>query len=259
MLPEPVSILMPVFNEADIIEDVIQEWVDDVIQFCPAGSELVLEDCSTDGTDEILRKLAARYPFLRVNFAARDGFFNSAIRLYNDARCPLVFFTDSDGQYVPTEFWRVAAEIGDYDMVHGAKIDRKDPLYRVRLSHVFNMLIRGLFDSNCEDANSAFRLIRRPMVMAIVPELNCMRMLPNAEFYIRGEARHFRIKNIKVSHRHRKFGKSRGIPPKTFARECWRAFWNLLELRKQLKGAQRARAVTPLAIETHARAVNRRD
>lgn len=259
VLAEPVSILMPVFNEADIIEKAVEEWVSDVIQYCPAGSELLLEDCSTDGTDAILRDLAARYPFIRVNFAPRDGFFNAAVRLYNGAKCPLIFFTDSDGQYVPAEFWRVAREIDDYDMVHGAKIDRKDPIYRVRMSHVFNMLIRMLFGSRCEDANSAFRLIRRATVMSVVPELSCMRMLPNAEFYIRAEAKHFRIKNIRVSHRHRKFGESRGIPPSTFVRECWRAFWNLLELRKELKGAPLTQAAASVGIDTHARVLNRRD
>ena len=40
-LSEPVSILMPVSNEADVIEEVVEEWVREVISHLPAGSELL--------------------------------------------------------------------------------------------------------------------------------------------------------------------------------------------------------------------------
>ena len=233
-LPEPVSILMPACNEADIIVEVVDEWVNDVLRFCPAGSELVFDDCSNDGTEKILRDLAVKYPFIRINFAPRDGFFKSTMRLYRLATCPLIFFTDSDGQYVPAQFWEVARYIGDYDMVHGAKVDRKDPLYRVRASYVFNMLIRVMFRSRCQDVNSAFRLIRRPMLNAVLHKIHHLTMLPNAELYIRGEAAGFRIKNIAVMHRERKYGKSRSLPFKVFARECWKAFIGLIRLRTEV-------------------------
>jgi dolichol-phosphate mannosyltransferase len=248
-LKEPVSILMPVCNEADVIEDVIEEWVREVIQYCPAGSEMVLDDCSNDGTEKILLGLAARYPFIRVNFAPRDGFFNSAMRLYKLARCPLIFFTDSDGQYVPAQFWKIASHIDDHDMVHGAKIDRKDPVYRIRASFVFNALIRRIFGSRCDDVNSAFRLIRRPMLTAVLPDIRHLAMLPNAEMYIRAEAMNFRIRNVSVMHRERKYGKSRSLPLKSFLGECFRALTGLLKLRTAVKKTKKAKP--PLQVGTN--------
>jgi glycosyltransferase involved in cell wall biosynthesis len=233
-LQEPVSILMPVCNEVDVIDEVINEWCEQVIRFLPEGSELVLDDCSNDGTEKRLQALMQQHPFIRVNFSKRDGFFNSAMRLYRLSRCPLVFFTDSDGQYVPSEFWKIAVDIGHYDMVHGAKVNRKDPLFRIQASFVFNQLIRRWFKSSCLDVNSAFRLIRRAVLTAVLNEIHCLSMLPNAELYLRAEAKGFKIKNVPVRHRVRKFAKSRSLPFKTFGQECWRAFCGAYALRKEI-------------------------
>jgi dolichol-phosphate mannosyltransferase len=248
-LPEPVSILMPVCNEADIIDDVVEEWIADVVRYLPAGSEMIFDDCSTDGTQERLKQLAAKYPFIKLNFSKRDGFFNSALRLYRMANCPLVFFTDSDGQYVPSEFWRIASRVEFNDMVHGAKIGRKDPPYRIHASQVFNILVRRWFKSECVDVNSAFRLVRRAVLDAVLDDIQYLRMLPNAELYLRAEAAGLRIENVQVSHRPRKFAKSRSLPAAKFGPECWRAYTGARKLRNELFGA-RTRLAAKVALSS---------
>ena len=234
-LKEPVSILMPVCNEVDIIEEVMDEWINQVLAKLPAGSELILDDCSTDGTERILQNLAERHPFIRINFAPRDGFFNSAMRLYRLARCPLIFFTDSDGQYVPEEFWKIAAEIERYDMVHGYKLVRKDEAYRVQASAVYNVIVKLFFRSKAIDVNSAFRLIRRPMLEVVLDQLRHLRILPNSEMYIRAEWLGYRIKNVPVMHRARKNGISRALPIGKFIVECLRALRGLNALSRELR------------------------
>jgi glycosyltransferase involved in cell wall biosynthesis len=84
LVPWPVSILMPVRNEADVIEMVIDEWVNDVFRYLPDGSEILLDDAaSTDGTRQILECRCQKYPFLHVRFNERpDGFLAAARRLY---------------------------------------------------------------------------------------------------------------------------------------------------------------------------------
>lgn len=254
VLSAPVSILMPVCNEADIIEGVIEEWRRDVIEHLPAGSELVFDDCSTDGTEKILAGLAAKYSWLRVNTAKRDGFFNSALRLYRLARCPLVFFTDSDGQYVAEDFWKIAAQIEHADMVHGAKDGRQDPWYRLAASRCYNLIVGALFNSKARDVNSAFRLIRRPMLEATLDKICRLKMLPNSEMYLRAEAMGFRIVNVDVRHRQRENGVSRSLPMMTFMLECKRALFSIFELRRDLTAERKARsALPPVASQVGAR------
>lgn len=233
-LAQAVSVLMPVYNEIDVIETVVEEWARDVFAYLPEGSELLFDDSSTDGTTDALERLRARHPFIRINRSKRDGFFNSAMRLYRLADCDLVFFTDSDGQYVAADFWKVAAQIEHNDMVHGAKVDRHDPRYRLTFSGVYNVIVREMFGSVAVDANSAFRLIRRELVEAVLPQIGHLRMLPNSEMYIRAERMGFRIQNVAVRHRPRMHGVSRSLPAGRFFVECWAAFQGLRALRDEL-------------------------
>lgn len=241
-LSEPVSILMPVYNEEDVIEPVLREWIDDVVSKLPEGSELVLDDASTDRTPEILARLQVEHSSIRIITSKRDGFFNAALRLYRAARNPLVFFTDSDGQYVPSEFWRVVERLDGADMVHGAKMDRKDPWYRVNASKVFNQIVRSAFGIEGRDMNSAFRLIRKPVIDALVDEIQVLTMLPNTELFVRATYRGYRIEVVDVEHRVRMFGESRSLPLGRFIVECWKAYGQVMKLRRELRSAAPAAA-----------------
>lgn len=230
----PVSVLMPICNEADVIRDVIEEWQSSVFSKLPAGSELVLDDCSDDGTLEILEELRREFSFIRVNRCVRDGFFNSAIRLYRLAKNELIFFTDSDGQYVPADFWRIYERIDECEMVHGYKSGRCDPLYRKAGSLLFNAVSRAYFGSRAKDVNSAFRLIRRQSLDAVLDSIRHLRMMPNAELYLRLERQGNRICNVPVRHRPRSNGPSRSIPLFKFFREGFFALVGLRRLRLEL-------------------------
>jgi len=236
-MPLPVSILMPVCNEADIIESVIEEWVEEVFRYLPEGSEFLLDEAaSTDGTREILKRLCVKYPFIRVSYNdTKDGFAPATRRLYAAARCPLVFFTDADGQYVAAEFWKLAPFADKFALVHGAKIGRQDRFYRKVASAVFNRVARFVFDMHYSDINSAFRIMRRDALLTLLPTVRHMPTLFNAELLLRADLNNYPIQQVRVLHRKRKFGKSRGLPPQHFLGECLKAFRGLLELKDEFK------------------------
>lgn len=236
-LNDPVSVLMPVCNERDVIESVIEEWVSEVFRYLPDGSEFVFDEAaSTDGTRDVLKRMCEKHPFIKVIYNEQmDGFANAARRLYLSARCPLVFFTDSDGQYVAAEFWKLAPFIGEYSMIHGAKIGRQDTFFRKAASAIFNRIARFVFDVNYSDINSAFRLMRRELVQDLVPQLNCMPTLLNAELLIRAELENYKIHQVHVVHRKREFGVSRGLPPLRFVGESIKAYRGLLRLKSQYR------------------------
>jgi glycosyltransferase involved in cell wall biosynthesis len=250
-LDEPVSVLMPVCNEADVIESVLDEWDTAVMSHCPEGSELLLDDGdSKDGTLEILRSREKRYPYLRVLRSKREGFAAAARRLYQEAACPLVFFTDSDGQYVADDFWRIAAATGRADVVHGYKAARKDSLVRVGASYCFNALARRAFGLPYHDINSAFRLMSRRAVMDVLPEMGSLRTLFNAELFLRMVARGLTVEEIGVRHRPRTSGTSRGLPPRRFLAECCQAFRGLGALRREFAQRTTSAAMAEAPRET---------
>jgi dolichol-phosphate mannosyltransferase len=235
-ITEPVSVLMPVCNEVAVIENVVREWESEVFRYLPPGSELVFDDGdSRDGTLAKLEALRSELPLIRILCSPRDGFGAAARRLYNAARCPLVFFTDADGQYVAREFWKVAEALPSCDMAHGAKVDRQDPVYRKAASACFNRIAGAFFPVGIADINSAFRLLPKAMVDDLVPRIHCMPTLFNAELLLRAVAAGYTVKQVDVEHRSRGRGESRGLPAGRFARECLRAYRGLKQLRDELR------------------------
>jgi dolichol-phosphate mannosyltransferase len=242
-LPLPVSVVMPVCNEADVIESVLAEWDFAVMSHLPTGSEMLLDDgASDDGTLAILKAQQKKYSYLRVLRSQREGFGAAARRLYAEARCPLVFFTDSDGQYVPEDFWRVAALYGRADMIHGYKVGRQDSVIRLLASQAFNGLARHALRVPYRDINSAFRLVSHDLVMSQLPRMHCMKTLFNAELLLRLSAAGYKIQEVGVRHRPRQFGTSRGLAPHKFLTECHKAYGGLRQLRRELRNGVHDRA-----------------
>ncbi len=231
---DPVSICMPICNEVDVIQIVVQEWIDEVFKYLPSGSEFIFDEAgSTDGTKEALLELKKKYPFIRVNFHdAKDGFANATKRLYQEAHCPWIFCTDSDGQYIACDFWKLAKQIEhNYDLIRGAKIGRKDPLFRRIASLFFNKIIWFLFNMNFLDFNSTFFLIKKNVLDQILPHINCMETLINTELLLRTELENYNIKQIYILHRPRRFGVSRGLHPITFIKHSIKALIGLFKIK----------------------------
>jgi dolichol-phosphate mannosyltransferase len=238
---EPVSLLLPVCNEAEGIESIVVEMMEVVFRYLPEGSEfLINEGGSTDGTKDVLRDLSARWPVLDISYKEeKEGFANAARSLYRRARCPLLFFSDSDGQCVVSEFWKLVPHIADADFVLGRKKIRYDPLLRRISSRCFNALARAIFHLPLYDINYGFRLSRREALMDVLPHVKHMPTLLNAEVTIVAVLRGHRVKEVPVYHRPRLYGVSRGLVPNSMLRESWVAFKGLRAMARSSKSIEK--------------------
>ncbi|HOE26515.1 MAG: glycosyltransferase family 2 protein [Candidatus Aureabacteria bacterium] len=236
----PVSALLLVHNEAEVIEEVVRDIHREVLAKLP-GSELVIaEDGSTDGTKEILARIVPGLPGARlVQGTERKGY----TRAYKDAlracRNDLIFFSDSSGKHDAADFWRLAALIGEVDMVIGCKADRRDPFYRVAMSRVFNLLVSRYFGHRFRDINSGFRLMRREAIAPVLEEEWRMKHLINFEFTLRALGHGARIAEVPVRHSRRKHGPSRGLPLKKIPEAISMALRAFPALKREIGGAKR--------------------
>ncbi|MEL6721689.1 MAG: glycosyltransferase family 2 protein [Pseudomonadota bacterium] len=236
MLDTPVSVLMPVCNEEDIIERVVEEWHQEVMLFLPEGSELIFDDASDDQTTPILHSLKTRYPYIVIHHSDRDGFGAATKRLYAMAKNPLIFFTDSDGQYLANDFWKMAEimQNAEYDMLNGYKVGRQHPYYQMLGSVLFNILFRFLFSSKGRDINSAFKFIKLSVIQDQLPEIKHIPEFVNSELYIRVEQAGYCIRDIPVRHRARFFGRSKVSRPLSYMRHGIQTLHGMLLLKKSL-------------------------
>jgi dolichol-phosphate mannosyltransferase len=213
-ISESVAICMPVRNEVEVIEKVVLEWLS-VASKVSVESKVILEDGgSTDGTVEILKKLLINHRNLEVIFQEKaDGFGNSARRLLRKPNTEWIFFTDSDGQYVPNEFWLLWNRRSGLDFVRGIKLGRQDPLLRRITSLAWNKSVNFLFELPVHDVNTAFILVRKSFLDKIIDSIRILPTMVISEMLIRLVLANANFsRDLYVLHRARSSGPSRATP-----------------------------------------------
>jgi len=208
MIPTKLDIVVPVHNEAETIEKILRELHAEVSQKLSAKI-VVAEDGSTDGTKEILTKLSLDLPLDVILSAQRKGYMNGVKDGLRKASCETVFFIDSDGQYAPSDFWKLYVLRNEFDMVVGRKVRRKDAFYRIALSLVFNRMVRLLFRVSIHDVDTGFRLIHKDVIEQVLEDTKVLHHSFWAEFTIRAKMKGYRIGEAPVDHRNRLAGKTK--------------------------------------------------
>ena len=210
----PVSILLPVFNEEDVIEDVVKEWNQKVLKKIK-GSELIIDDCSTDNTGMIIKKIQKKITNIKYSFTRRDGFHNAIVRMAKKAKNDTLFMTDSDGQYPVNSFWKLYRYVGDYDIVTGYKFKRNDLFYRKLFSYIFNLLVSFIFFFKFTnfDYNCFYKFINKKNFLFLDKKIKFLRLrFPTTELYLLATKYNLKIKRIPIKTFFRKYGKSNALP-----------------------------------------------
>jgi glycosyltransferase involved in cell wall biosynthesis len=195
-----VTVLLPVYNEAESIGKVLSEFEARVVR-PTQGELLVCEDGSTDGSRQVLEELSHEVPMRLVTSPDRKGYAGAAHDGLVQVSTPWVFFADSDGQYDPEDFWKIWEARGSYDMVIGRKVHREERFYRILLSKGFHLLAKAVTTIPLQDMDCGFRLIRREVVDKILPDVYSLQYSFWAEFSIVSYRKGLRIAEIPVSHR----------------------------------------------------------
>lgn len=152
-----ISVIIPAFNEADGIEDVIKK-IKTVTQKLDKHVEIiVIDDGSKDDTAKNASKAGARviqHPYNIGNGAA----VKTGIR---HAHGKIIVTMDGDGQHNPQDIPRLVNGIGKYDMVVGSRNSQSDTAtHRDVANKVFNTLATYVSGQKIEDLTSGFRAVK---------------------------------------------------------------------------------------------------
>lgn len=103
-----ISLVAPVFNEKECIEDFIKEADGELKKLARTYEIVCADDCSTDGSDKILIELKKTYAALRVVRLTRNqgqsGAFEAGIRA---ARGQYIVLIDADMQNDPADIGKL--------------------------------------------------------------------------------------------------------------------------------------------------------
>jgi len=240
-----ITAFFPCYNDAGTIATMVIV-ADRTLRGLADDYEIIVgNDASTDNSAEVLDELSRVYPRLRVLHHERNRGYGGNLRsLFAAATKDLIFYTDGDAQYDPSELSKLYANLRPgVDVVQGWKIERSDPLHRKVIGRAYHHFVRRWFGLHLRDVDCDFRLFRRHVLEGFPLESNsgCI----TVEMMTRIEQGGFRLYEVPVHHYHRAYGQSQFF---NFSR-VGRTLWELTQLWVKLKALpgrrQASGAATP--------------
>jgi glycosyltransferase involved in cell wall biosynthesis len=203
-----LSVFFPAYNDSGTIASLVITALRTARTLTSDIEIIVVNDGSADATAEILDELARTYPEVRIVHHEQNRGYGGALRSgFAAATRDLVFYTDGDAQYDPSEMavlWRALGD--DVDLVNGYKISRSDPLHRIVIGRIYHHTVKMLFGLRVRDVDCDFRLMRRSIFDTVTLEKNsgviCLEMMKKIQ------DAGFRIAEVPVHHYHRSHGRS---------------------------------------------------
>ena len=201
-----LSTVIPVFNEMESLERLHAE-LSEVAHANAYQLEIIfVDDGSTDASWETIEQLAARDARVRgIRFRRNFGKAAALSAGFSIATGELILTLDADLQDDPHEIPRFLAEIErGLDVISGWKQVRHDPWHKVIPSRAFNWLVGFLTRVRLHDHNCGFKCYRREIFSEVRLYGELHRFVP-----VLAASRGWKIGEIVVQHRARKFGKSK--------------------------------------------------
>jgi glycosyltransferase involved in cell wall biosynthesis len=222
--PLDISVVVSALNEADSLPELIERIAEvfaDGFETKRRCEIIIVDDGSSDGSEQVLRDLAAEKPNLRPIILRRNVGKSMALTSgFQKARGAYVITMDADLQDNPEDMPRMieVLEQGN-DVVAGAREKRQDTIFRKLGSWVFNRTVRRLTGLDIRDLNCGFKAYRAEVVKSIAVYGQFHRYIPLLAHYAG-----FKVIECPVRNSPRKHGVSR------YPTIRYRGFFDLLTI-----------------------------
>jgi glycosyltransferase involved in cell wall biosynthesis len=204
-----ISLFFPAWNEEDYVERAVTRAHKVLSRLSDDFEIIVVNDASTDRTQEIAEDLAQKLPEVRVITHPVNLKLGGAMRTgFASSTKDIVVYSDMDLPWDLNELER-ALHLMEYleaDMICAFRFDRtSEGAKRIVYSYVYNTLIRALFDIQIKDVNFSFKVVHRRVLEAM--ELHSEGSFIDAELVAKAIRMGFRVFQMGVDY----FPRTRGI------------------------------------------------
>ncbi len=195
-----VSVVVPLFNEEENVP-ILQGELTSALR--GLDYEIIfVDDGSTDGT---VRKIVADARVRLLQFERNAGQSAAMYAGLNSAQGNVAVLIDGDLQNDPADIPRLLAEIErGADLVCGYRAQRKDTVVKRITSRIANFVRSRFTKDGVRDTGCTLKAMKRECVTALLPFKGMHRFIPAL---VKGAG--YRLVEIPVNHRPRKFGLSK--------------------------------------------------
>ena len=172
LYPACLSIVIPVYNEAETLHEVVKK-----VLAVPCLLEVIIvEDGSTDGTSEVARQIAETHPQVRTIFHSKNAGKTAALRTgFAMTKGEVVIVQDADLEYDPNEIYGVIRPIleGHADVVFGSRFlvrraARVLYFYHFLANKLLTFLSNTLTNLNMTDIETGYKAFRGDIIRNMV-------------------------------------------------------------------------------------------
>jgi glycosyltransferase involved in cell wall biosynthesis len=220
-----LSVVIPVYNEENTVAGLVQR-----VRAVDAGMEkelVIVDDCSTDGSREVLASLAEEHADITLALHDRNQGKGAALRTgFQAASGDLVLIQDADLEYDPQEYPRLLQPIleGQADVVFGSRFQGGGP-HRVLffwhyLGNKFITLLSNMMTNlNLTDVEVCYKVFRREVLANL--ELRENRFGFEIEITAKVAKGEWRIYEVPIAYYGRDYAEGKKITWKDGVRALW--------------------------------------
>lgn len=227
MRPMKITVLIPVYNEINTLEEIIKR-----VQNTGVASEiLVVDDGSADGSQELLQKLNGK-DNIRAIFHEKNQGKGAAVRTGIDAASgDVILIQDADLEYDPRDYPALLQPLEEdlADVVYGSRFlgaaRRPTMFWHMVANKLLTLMTNILYDNILTDMETGYKVFRREIVENM--PLHSKRFEFEPEFTAKILKRKVRIFEVPITFNPRDYdeGKKIGIY------DAFEAVWALIKYR----------------------------
>lgn len=226
-----LSVVIPVYNEERWVREIVRR-----VREVPIPKEVILiDDCSKDGTREILTQEIAKLPDVKVLLHEKNQGKGAALRTgFAAATGTVVIVQDADLEYDPAEYPRLIQPIieGKADVVYGSRFIGENHRVLYYWHSVANKILTTLSNFftnlNLTDMETCYKVFRREVIQTIKLKSNRFGFEPEVTAKIAKKKNPtWRVYEVPISYSGRTYeeGKKIGLKDAFNALYCIVRFW----------------------------------
>jgi len=226
-IPDPLlSVVMPVYDEIATVEEMIGR-----VLAVPIRIELIaVDDCSKDGSRELLQRLSGEKGFQLLLQERNQGKGAAVRRGIGAATGDVTVIQDADLEYSPEEYPELLDLIvrGKADAVFGSRFIGRHRcfLFTHYLANLFlNLVANVLYNTTLTDMETCFKAVRTELLQSLSLKSNRFGIEPEitAKLFKRGA----RVYEVPITYEGRDYSEGKKIT----WRDGFPALWTLIKYR----------------------------
>lgn len=177
-----ISLVAPVYNEQEKIQEFIHRSFDVLNQLSTDVEIILVDDCSSDQTVPKIQEIKPQYPALKViTLSENSGQHIATSVALKASKGDFTFMMDSDLQIAPEQMTTLFEEANNaekWDIISACREIRSKKIHRTIGSHIISYLLKFITKSSLKDIGSTFKLIKRPALNKMLSHTILIQNLP---------------------------------------------------------------------------------